>query len=233
MKLDTTAIEYIQRVVKTAQMVNIENIIIEPGAVRAIDDNKTVMLYQNKDVPDFPFGSIGLNRISDFTSRLDIVNGKDSFSVVADVDADSEYVSMLTMKSSGIKVSYRCANPTTILAPKQINDTLKYRIGLNSDAVQLLQKGQAAMGSDDVAINSSTSGVSFDITDINNDLFEHTFTTEVESLDGDDTIFVNRYPIKILLPLFKHDPTAYFDIGQKGILRITVHGLSVFVLPLV
>jgi len=233
MNLDASAIEYIQRVVKTAQMVNIDNIIIERGAVRAIDDNKTVVLYQNEDVPDMPFGSIGLNRISDFTSRLNVVATQDSSNMVADVDDDSEYVRMLTMKANGLKIDYRCANPTTIQAPKQINDVLMYRVALNASAVSLLQQGQSAMNAENVSINSGTGGVSFDIVDINNDRFEHTFTTDVESLsdESDETLFAHSYPIKILLPLFKHNPDGYFDIGKKGILSISVNGLTIFVLP--
>ena len=72
----------------------------------------------------------------------------------------------------------------------------------------------------------------FEIVDVNNDIFSYTFTDKVETLTDDtDTNFANRYPIKTLLPLFKQNPEGYFEIGQKGILSISVQGLNLFVLP--
>jgi hypothetical protein len=232
MKLDTDEISYIQKVVRTAQMVNIDNIIIEPDKVRAIDDDKTVVLYEDENVPDMGFGSIGLNRISVFTSRLDIAKTQENFTIDAENPDEGEYARSLTMKAKGVKIDYRCANPATIQAPRQVNDTLKYRVQLNAEAVVMLQKGQAAMSAETVTIVSNSKGVTFEIVDINNDTFSYTFTDDVEALDdGDDTNFAHRYPIKILIPLFKHNYEGTFSIGQKGILNIAVDGLNLFVLP--
>lgn len=232
MKLDTDSIAYIQKVVKTAQMVNIDNVIIEPNLVRAIDDNKTVVLFQNKDVPDMNFGAIGLNRIDVFMSRLEVAKTQDDFTMEAIIDNGSEYVRLLTMKGKGLKVDYRCANPTTIQAPRQINDTLKYQVDINAEAVVLLQKGQAAMSAETVTIISNKEGVSFQLVDINGDCFDHKFGEAVKTLTDDTSInFAHRYPVKTLLPLFKYNPDGNFKIGQKGILSISVNGLTVFVLP--
>jgi len=232
MKVDVDTIAYIQKVVKTAQMVGIDNVIIEPELTRAIDDDKTVVLFQNENVPDMPFGSIGLNRIGVFMSRLDIAKTQDGFSIESDSPEGSEFVRSLTMKAKGVKIDYRCANPSTIQAPRQINDVLKHRVPLNAEAVVLLQKGQSAMSADIVTIVSNKSGVSFEIVDINNDIFSHTFTTEVENLTDDTDInFAHRYPIKTLLPLFKQNADGFFEVGQKGILSISVQGLNLFVLP--
>jgi len=237
MKLDTNSIVYIQNVVKTAQMIDIDNVIIEPGLVRAIDDNKTVVLFQDKDVPDMEFGSIGLNRINVFMSRLDIAKTQDDFTIDAKVDngsesMQSEFTRSLTMKAKGLKVEYRCANPTTIQAPKQVNDVMKHKVELNAEAVVLLQKGQAAMSAENVTIVSREDGVSFELVDINEDVFSHMVTTKVENLTDDtNTSFAYRYPIKTLLPLFKYNPEGFFTVGQKGILSISVNGLTVFVLP--
>jgi len=135
------------------------------------------------------------------------------------------------MKGTGLKVDYRCANPTTIQAPRQINDNLVYRVQLNADAVSLLQKGQVAMGSETVAIIYND-GVSLELTDVNSDVFNHKFAPDAELLDDDaNPSFSHRYPVKTLLALFKQNPDGYFEIGEKGILSITVNGLSIYVLP--
>lgn len=232
MKLDENTIIYIQKVIKTAQLVGIDNVIIEPDHVRAIDDDKTVVLFQDENIPNLDIGSIGLNRISVFQSRLDIAKVQDNFSVDAVTDDEKGFVRSLTMKAKGTKIEYRCANPSTIQAPRQINDVLKYKVPLTAEAVMMLQKGQAAMDAKTVTVVSNKDGVSFEIVDINNDIFSYTFSENVETLTDDSDInFANRYPIKTLIALFKQNPDGYFQIGQKGIMNVTVQGLNLFVLP--
>jgi hypothetical protein len=231
MKLDLDTINYINTVVKTAKMIGIDNIIIEPNTVRAMDDNKTVIILQTSNVPDMPFGSIGLNRIDVFQSRYEIAKVQDNFTMEAIMDDSGNFARSLLMKGKGIKIDYRSANPSIITAPKQIKDTALHRVQLSGEAVLLLQKGQVAMGADQVTI-CSNSGVSFEFVDINNDVFKHTFADDAESLDGEsDTSFVHRYPAKTLLSLFKHNPTGTFDVGRAGTLQFELNGLNVTVLP--
>jgi len=231
MKLDQETIKFIQGTVKTAQLVNIDSIIIEPDHVRAIDDDKTVVIYQNKDVPSLPFGSIGLSRLGDFYSRLDIARTQDDFHIDAVLSEDEAWARSLIMKGKGIKIDYRCAKPDTIQAPRTLHDTMKTRVKLNGNAVLLLQKGQAAMSAETVTIISND-GVSFEIIDVNNDIFKHTFADGAEPLTEDDDVrFAFRYPIKTLLALFKKNPDGFFSVGERGILMITINGLDVYVLP--
>ena len=232
MKLTEELISYIENVVKTAKSVNIESVIIEPNMVRAIDEARTVVLFQNENVPEMPFGSIGLNRIDVFLSRLIIAKSQDDFTIDVVVDDDDDFARSLIMKGTKTKVDYRCANPSIIQAPRQINDNLVYKIELNSDAVSLLQAGQGAMGSEHVTISFGDDGVSFELKDINNDVLKHTFADNAEILSEDvEESFSHRYPIKTLLALFKQNPDGYFEIGEKGILNIEVNDLNIFVLP--
>lgn len=232
MKLDTDTITYIQNVVNTAQMIGIDNIIIEKDLVRAIDDDKTVVLSQSKNVPDMSFGSIGLNRIGVFTSRLDIARTQENFSIEARVDDNNEFARSLLMKGKGVRIDYRCANPNTISAPRVIKDEMIYRVQLTAEAVVMLQKGQTAMSAETVTINSTKDGVALEMVDINSDNMSFTFADSATPI-GDKTsgLFAHRYPIKILLPLFKHDVGNTFEIGEKGIMSIKINGLTVYVLP--
>lgn len=87
------------------------------------------------------------------------------------------------------------------------------------------------MGSETVSIISND-GVSFELVDVNNDVFKHTFAVDAEPLTEDtNTKFAHRYPVKILLALFKHNPGGYFSVGAKGILSFPINNLTVFVLP--
>ena len=234
MKLTSDLIEFIENVVKTGQSVNIENVIIDAdtGAVRGIDEDRTVVLFQDADVPEFPVGAIGLNRVGIFLNRLEIVKGREGFEVDAEiVTIDGvEYVKALHMKSADTKVGYRCANPESIKAPKQINDTIIYRVQLNAEAVSVLQKGYGAMGTETVAVIGGD-GVAFELEDINEDIMRHVFAVESIQLGDASGSFTHKYPIKTLLALFKQNPDGVFEIGEKGILRIAVNGLNIYVLP--
>lgn len=230
MKLDKNTVNYIQTVVETAKLVGIDSVIIEPNLVRALDDNNTVVINQNKDVPDMPFGSIGMNRLDVFTARYDIAKTGEGFTIEAEVDDGSQFARAIIMKAKGMKIDYRCANPTAIKAPKQVNDVLKYRIALNPEAVSYLQKAHSAMKAETVTIVAD-GGVSFELSDLNNDVFKYQFADKVEVLTDGTGKFVHRYPVKTLLPLFKQNAAGHFEIGAKGIAVFQLNGLKVFVLP--
>jgi len=182
-----------------------------------------------------PFGSVGLNRIDVLMARYGIAVTQDKFTMdatVVDDTAANPWARALTMKATGTKIEYRTANPATVKAPRQINDVMKVRVNFPPEAVVLLQKGQAAMGADHVTIVSTDEGVSFQLFDVNNDTFKHTFADTAEALeDGGDTKFANRYPVKTLLSLFKETKNGYFEVGKKGMLQCPLNGLAVFVLP--
>lgn len=232
MKLTPQSVAYILNVVKTAKIVGIDNVIVEPGLVRAMDDDNSVVLFQNENVHELECGSVGLTRIDVLMARYDIAQSQTGFAVEAKVADDEEWARSLTLSSKGVKIDYRCANPQQIKAPKQVNDDMLFEVQLNGDAVVLLQKGQSAMSTDVVSIIGDSEGVSFKLVDVNNDVFKHTFTDSVTNIKGDDkSSFAHRYPIKTLLALFKHNPDGLFKIGAKGILSFPINGLTVFVLP--
>lgn len=238
MNIDKTSLAYIQNVVRTAELVKIGNIIIEPDRVRAIDEDRTVILFQNKDVPSMIFGSIGLNRIDDFSSRFDIARSIDNFQVDVLVEGDdtkTSFARALTMKAKGIKIDYRCANPATIQAPKTINDLPKYQIRMTPEAVLLMQKAQGAMHSDEITFVGSDEGVSFEVVDVNTDKMAYKFADRVQDIsnDGKETPikFNHKYPIKTVTTLFKTAPDSNFILTSRGMLKIVVNNLDVYILP--
>jgi hypothetical protein len=242
MKVDAPSLTYIQNVVKTAQLVKIDNIIIEPDKVRAIDEERSVVLFQDVDVPPMPFNSIGLNRIDVFMNRYEVASSVENFeleAVLPDPDPEKpdapKFARALVMKGKGIKIDYRCANPATIQAPKVINDKLKYKVEMNPEAVLLMSKGQSAMSSDEVTLTSDKDGVRFEMTDINGDAFTYKFANNVTVVDkttnGKDVNFTHKYPLKVILPLFKVSSDAPFFMTTKGMLKVVVNGLDMYVLP--
>ena len=235
MKMDQASLIYIQNVVNTADIAKITNIIIEPGKVRAIDEGRTVVIFQDKNVPAMPFGAIGINRIDVFSDRFDIAKTMDDFSVDVTVkgeDTDTPWAQAITFKGKRIKVDYRCANPLTIQAPKTLNDGVKFKIQMNPEALSLMVKGHAAMKADVVTLFGGPDGVFFEMADINADALTYKFADTFDNIsDDNDCEFSHKYQIKTLLPLFKACPTSYFYITTRGMLKVVVNNLDVFVIP--
>jgi len=137
MKIDNDTLTYIRNVVETGQMVGIDEVIIETGKVRAINDEKSVVLFQEENVPEMQF-NVGLNRINVFLSRLEVARTQENFAVNVLTDDNDEFARSFTMTGKGFKVDYRCANPKTIRAPKAIADELVREIQLTPQAVYML-----------------------------------------------------------------------------------------------
>lgn len=231
MKANANVIEFLQKVAQTAQLVGIDSILIEKQLIRGMDEAKTVAIVHEAQDIELPFSGIGLTRTGLFLSRLEIAKTRDNMSV--DMELDRENVKLITFKSTGLKMDYRCGNPSTIQAPRQINDAQRYSIQLNGEAIALLQKGASAMGSDLVAIAFDGKGVNFEITDSTvGDVFAYTFAKNVKVLDGSESEkFTFYYPIKLALTLFKQVPDSEITIGIKGMLCVNVNGIGIYILP--
>lgn len=232
MKLTPEDITFIENVIRTAAIVNIDDIIIEPDRVRAIDENTTVVIIEEENVPDFDFNSIGLNRISVLLSRLAIAKDRDNFGIDAAMDDNNEFVRTLNMTGKGTKIDFRCSNPNHIRAPKQIGDEMIARVQITKEIVDLMQKGIAAMGAEFVNLISNDE-VTFEFVDVNNDVYSQVIAEEAKPLNGSTTTkFAHKYPAKTLLSLFKNNPNGCFEVGgQKGMLSIKVNDLTFYVLP--
>lgn len=232
MNLNPNSLKYIQEIVRVCRLVGVNNVALEPGMIRGMDDDQKVVIHSTDDVPDFEFGSIGMSRLDVFTNRLEVAKSQDKFNVEVTVKPDTTYVLSLVMKAQGTKIDFRCTDPSKIRAPKKLNDVMRYEVKINAGAVTMLQKAVSAMGADTVTIISNSEGVSFELMDENKDVFKHIFADDAVALDdGTATSFAHRYPVKTLLSLFKEDPTGTFQVGGKGLLLFPVAGINVYVLP--
>jgi len=233
MKLEQDIIECIKNALEAANVAKISNIIFEKGVIRGIDDAKLVIIYQTQGIPNMPFGAMGINRMDPFISRFNLVYGQPNFSIDATVSERDDTVSQLTFKCTGTKIDYRCANPRAVVAPKSMNDVMKYSARITSEAVQFLVKGEAAMKMEFVTFIGNEDGVKFEIVDkTNGDILVHTFDSPATNIDGEpDNMFAVRYPMKTVLSLFKKISDGTFYVGKKGMLKVVIHNMDVYVLP--
>lgn len=235
MKLDQQTLAFLQKTVETISVAKINNLVIEPGRIRAMEENRAVLVFQNTDVPNMPFGSIGISEASTFISRFEIVKSVSNVDVEAIMDNTNTFVRSLEMRGKGIKIDFRCANPATIRAPKSMNDPIKYKIQMTPDAVTLMTKGATALSTDEVTIKGSAENVSLVFEDANRDAMEYQFGTHMELVDPStadvNSSFDRTYPVKILLPLLKQNPGNCLYITHAGFIKLSINGLDMYVPP--
>ena len=237
MKLDTAIIDYLFNVVKVAKLVSVENIIIEPDMVRALNEGRTIVLHSTNNVPTLAFGSLGITRISELLSQYDILKNRDDL-VIEAKPSDDGFAAQLILRTKGIKIEYNCADPRKINAPRNINDVMCYRVQLNQDVVTDLNKCSTARPTaESVSIISDGDKVRFELASINNEITEITLDEKVElvpNADGEvssSSRFAHRYPVKTFLAMAKDSPDSAFSVGQKGIMSCPINDLTVYVLP--
>lgn len=228
MKLNEQDIKFIEKTTKTAKIIGIDSVIIEPERIRAIDEERSVFILHKQDIPNLTFDSIGINRTDLLLSRLEIAREGSNFYGECKIDESSGYVRKLTFGSKGTKVDYLCANPSSIKAPKNINDQNAFKFKIDSDAINMMQKGLAAMGSENVTFIYNDK-VFFEMVDINNDVFSYDISDHCECI-GEEEKFAFKFPAKKLLSLLKNYSDEQIWITEQGIMNIKVNDIDVFIL---
>jgi hypothetical protein len=248
MILTTPEIKYIQKIISLANLLGIENLIIEPNKIRAMNTEQTIVLFQDKNVPEMQFGSLGLNRLKDFTSRLDIVLAQDNFTIdatTAGVDNTIGFdiyepgskvpapmwIRSMLMAAKNTKINFRSASPQTIKAPKVRATGAAFGVDLTPDVVSMITKGKGAMKTDEVGFVGNKDGVWLELIDINGDVLEYQFADSSHiNIIGKEPEFEYKYPIDSLLRIFKPNPTGTFHITERGQLSYTVDDIDVYIM---
>lgn len=238
MKIDPIELEHVKRVVKCATTAKIDNLVIEPGKIRGIDDDQTIILFHTENVPDFSFGSLGLNRIDTFTARFDLASNIANTEVSVETEQDKNgqlFARALNIKGKGIKIDYRCANPAVIRAPKKFVDTVSYHVDMSADVLFFMTKGQAAMSSKEVTLTCKNSVTTFTIEDINGDVLEYEFPLQAKDVNtpsNKNVEFTYSYSLPTLLPLLKQVPDQPFCITTPtGMIKLNIDGFDVYIMP--
>jgi hypothetical protein len=237
MKLDTTLLTYIKNVVDTANILKIENIVIEPTKVRAMSDDQTTVIFQTTNVPDLAFGSICLNRLPEFVSRFAIIRSTVGFEITATTTGDDNtipcdpkistprsamWVKSLHMEGLNTSIDYRCTNPALVRAPRSMNHTPQHEIQMTENTITLMQKGKLAMKAEHVKFIGNKQGTFMVLLDINGDQLKHKLSSTISD-------FTHTYPIDKLITIFKLQPNATFFITNLGFFKCSINELDVYI----
>jgi len=140
--LTTETTDFLIELVRTLASAKMDKAVVDDLGARAIDESGTIALMGEK-VPEFP-GSLGLTRVPQLKSRLDLVDGKPEF--VIEYSLNEDFIKSLTFKAVGIKADYRTGNPNDIRAPKRVIDKLLTSFHLSTFLVSRLQSAIGAFG---------------------------------------------------------------------------------------
>lgn len=244
MKLSQASVLKLKTLLQTVSLVKIDRLIIEENLIRGVDEEQTVVIVSDQNVPDLGGARVGLNRLSILANRIALFDTDEAFTVEAveapSRDEDATDISSFKLASKGSKFEYRTARIGTIKAPKRVNDSFVWAVTVPVEAVKLAISAANTMGSDQLALVSKASGeVLFEIVD---SATQDTFTTKIadeatwipEDEDQPSQSFVHYYAVKALMPLLKASSAQgepVLLVGEEGMLQVTVNGYTMTLLP--
>lgn len=225
------------KLIKTASVLGIENVILETDKIRGMDEKQTTIILHDHKL-NLPFTAMGLSRLSMLNSRLSLAKDDDLTIDAVEDPKVSGVISRLDIKGKKFKVDFRTANPSVIKAPKGFKsaiDDFLVKIVLSEEDQDLLQKASASMpqrtevGAVSIMINPKTNKGSFVLTDTNSDDFEMELDNNIECKITEN-IVVN-YPLKQFLTLMKHNDNCFYVI-ERNLLKTSVNGITIIMLPI-
>lgn len=237
MRISADSIKNLDTLLETCSIAGVDNLIIEDGKARGVNDGKTVVIISSDNLPDFDGKKIGFNRLSVLQTRLKLVNRDSSANIDAKESASGE-IAQLDLAGAGVKVQYRCAATNTIKAPKNINDTISWEFSISTETIGLVLSGAKSMGSKKLVLVTRDGQVSMECTDANSDVFTavvaETLKWKRTDSDAPKGGFVHNYIVDELLPLLKAAAatgSASVMIGESGTLHLDVNGHRLTVIP--
>lgn len=234
MKLDKQHLQYITNIVDIAEKLGIEEVIIEPDKVRAIDPNRQVFILHESNVPSFPFGSIGIGRLDVFRNRINTMAsfGDIDIDVTVNENTDQPFARSLDIKAKKTKVGFRCNDPETIKAPKAYRGEWLCHLSITNEVVDVITKAKKAMKSGEVTIAYGDGVVTFSVKDAScGDSFNYEASTTVVPLTDLDS-FTYTYPIDLLTQFLKQNETDIeVKISTKGIINVLFNNINIFLFP--
>lgn len=229
MKLTKPIVKMLSELMSIASKLGTSSIIIEPGFVRAIDENRSVVVLSEHTL-DLPFASLAISRVDLLAKRLMIASGDVDISYEA--HESSNQVISLKIKSGRASVDFRCVSAASIKVPKVIAEEFNTTLTMDEEAATNLTKGRSMMGASVATLLYQHNDLLIEICDENSDVFS--FNVGTDLVDSERKYFAYRYDISKLSTILTGSKQTPILIGDnRGILKTTVNGFTVYLLPFV
>lgn len=228
---------------KYCNLVKIESVFITKEVITAKQDETAVYLVEPGNYDFLEFDTLYIARISSLAPRLKLFEStKSEFdigAVIKDANNGEKWVQQLILDNGKTVAKFNCGNPARLnrdKMPRVINESLYYRFEMTKDSLDTLSRGLSAMGASTMKIFTKNEEVFCDVKDIEGDTLCHKVATEFVSLhDDSEDDFEYEYSFKTMIPLFreamKESPSFDIEITRRGIMKLEISGLSLYVIP--
>lgn len=231
--ITTDSLLQIENIIKSAKLVEISELIIDKDLVRGINKSKTAFILSELKLPD-EFITMAINRPDVYLSRFGLVKNIDDFksSVKIKDNGDDSFVEQIDFKSKSIKVQYRCCSPSMIAAqPKSIKDKDTYYIKFSQADIDTLLKAGSATDTANIKVIGNEEELSYELTDLTGDTITIMSDTVATTDDLDKFKFSFNFAQKSFLQLLKNCSSFEFSLGARGVFKIKVNNVHMYLLP--
>lgn len=237
-KIESHLTDYIQNVIETAKLLNIESVVIDEDSIRGQNEDGMFILQKDNLPDDFPFSAIAFGNVQSLHSRMNLFSDYDMTYVPKTQKNGYEYPFKVKFKSNTSKTSvdYTCVAPLTVRSPKRAVDPFAFTFTMDDDSVDILTRSNSVMRANTVLLSSKDNKVLFQICDENSNILEHRITKKLIMVDEEEygDSFVFSYKLKNILPILKYlakqEENFEINISYRGFLQLNVNDLEVFIL---
>ena len=230
-KLDPEVEKLIFDAASTANSVGIDQFVIDEDGVRGVDEARQVVMLLKSFNIQVPFEGLAVGEVKQLIQRYNAHKNNEPVSIT--LTLDEEFIAkIITFKSKGLSIEYRCMKPKRIEAPKNFKDVVMCSFELTDEALEMIKKGAMIMKSEEVMFTKEDDNdhVSLVISDINKSSFDYDIEGKLEADDPQCT-FAFRFPIKQLLGAIKDADSNFVDIGMGKTLSVQKSGINIILPP--
>jgi hypothetical protein len=237
--LSKETVSVIKNVIDTGKIFNVDVFIIDKTGIRARSNESYIYLAQKEDYGFLEFGSLCVNKITEFNKRLSFmesISGKEGFDIelsgVKELDSGDTFVSKLQLVTSGTAVEIGGVNGSRYSLPWGIDDEnlVSFDIEHNnievlsgfSRAVQNKKKSINIKGIDGIIVASSS--------DNEGDTATHILSSDSKFYNGTRD-FSFLYNIGNLTPMMRGRLNMAFTLTERGILLTELNGINIIIFP--
>lgn len=238
MNLTKEASQKLINLLNACKTAAIETLIVSKDTIRGIDENRTVVITTNVEVPDFQDHSICLNRLNTLLSRINLVKDEDFKIEMKEDNRNKEAISTLNIETDSVKVQYRAGSIEIFdkKIPKAVRDEHSFAVTLPVSKLPLITNAISSMsGATDILFTLKNDGMSIELVDQNLDTFTSKVSDEVTEIDGRPSFYSFKYNIKSIIPILKAAGSGQESVvlvfGKKGTLELTLNGYPFILMP--
>lgn len=227
---------------KYCNLVKIESVFITKEVITGKQDETAVYLVEPGDYDFLEFDTLYIERIASLAPRIKLFESKnkdfDMNVLIKEATNGEKWVSQIILRDGRTEVKFNCGNPARLnrdKMPRSIKEDIHYRFEITKETLDILSRGLSAMGASTMRLFTEDGKVMCDVKDIEGDTLCHQIADSFLCIDNDsEGDFEYQYSFKTMIPLFrealKENPSFDIEITRRGIMKLEVNGLNLYVM---